>query len=68
MAVLMLFSCDVLFSILRDLYWNNSEPKVSLSAHLSGGVAGLVCGLVIFRRNLNRTVNTNKEDLPRGAN
>ncbi|XP_055301330.1 protein rhomboid-like isoform X2 [Sitodiplosis mosellana] len=52
-AVLMLFFSDVLFLILKHIYWSNVEPKISYIAHISGGIAGLFTGLIVFKKRNN---------------
>lgn len=55
-AVLMLFGSDVLFAYFKYAFWFHPETKVSLSAHLSGGLAGFLTGLLIFKeiKNYNK--------------
>lgn len=49
-AVVTLFGSDIIFVAIYCFYYNNKDPKISISAHLSGGVAGFFCGLSIFRK------------------
>lgn len=47
-TVIMLFGSDVVFVAIYYFYWENTEPKISLAAHMSGGFAGFFCGLSIY--------------------
>lgn len=49
-AVFALFGSDILFSFLKYFHWIQSEPKISFSAHFSGGIAGFIAGLIIFSK------------------
>lgn len=53
-AVLVLFGSDVLVSVLRHTQWIQSTPKVSLAAHFSGAIAGLISGLLVFAKYENQ--------------
>lgn len=52
-AVFALFGSDILFSFLKYFHWTQSEPKISFSAHFSGGIAGFLSGLVIYTKPVN---------------
>lgn len=49
-SISMLLFGDFLFSILKLVFWNNVIPKISIAAHLCGGISGLLAGLVVFKK------------------
>lgn len=51
MSVLMLFTGDFLYSTLRHHYWRGTEPKISFSAHICGGIAGILSSIVVFKKH-----------------
>lgn len=55
-AVVLLIGCDLLFTTLRNIFWLNIKPKVSISAHICGGIGGFLTGFVFFKKNIiNKT-------------
>ncbi|XP_031618904.1 rhomboid-related protein 2-like [Contarinia nasturtii] len=53
-AILLLFFSDLLFSVLKHIYWSSVEPKISFSAHICGSVAGYFTGLLVFKKEKRR--------------
>ncbi|XP_030383928.1 protein rhomboid [Scaptodrosophila lebanonensis] len=49
-AFVLLCLGDVCHTIFHVLVKHNLEPRISLEAHVAGGVAGLVCGFIVYRR------------------
>ncbi|XP_016984610.1 protein rhomboid [Drosophila rhopaloa] len=49
-ALLILFLSDVGFTMYHFHHNHNRNPRISLEAHIGGGVAGILCGLIAYRR------------------
>ncbi|KAI8043451.1 protein rhomboid [Drosophila gunungcola] len=49
-ALLILFLSDVGFTIYHFRHNHNRNPRISLEAHIGGGVAGILCGFIVYRR------------------
>ncbi|KAH8334195.1 hypothetical protein KR059_007416 [Drosophila kikkawai] len=49
-ALLILFLSDVGFTTFHFRHNHNRNPRISLEAHMGGGVAGLLCGFIVYRR------------------
>ncbi|XP_017049050.1 protein rhomboid [Drosophila ficusphila] len=49
-ALLILFLSDVGFTVHHFRHNHNRNPRISLEAHIGGGVAGILCGFLVYRR------------------
>lgn len=49
-SISMLLFGDLLFSVLKQVFWNSVKPKISVAAHLCGGITGFLTGLVVFKK------------------
>lgn len=56
LAVFILCLSDIVFVTIHCINKGNSEPKISLPAHASGALAGLLLGFIVFRSS--KDVNT----------
>lgn len=54
----MLFGCDMLVSLGKHMDWIQATSKVSFAAHISGALAGLISGLLVFAKNKNQLTAT----------
>ncbi|EDW76490.2 uncharacterized protein Dwil_GK14633 [Drosophila willistoni] len=50
LSLMILFSTDMGLTIYHFHYHLNRNPRISLEAHLGGGISGLLGGFVIYRR------------------
>lgn len=49
-ALCILFLSDVGFTMHHFCHNHNRNPRISLEAHIGGGVAGILCGFIAYRR------------------
>ncbi|XP_033160302.1 protein rhomboid isoform X1 [Drosophila mauritiana] len=49
-SLLILFLSDVGFTTYHFCHNHNRNPRTSLEAHIGGGVAGILCGFIVYRR------------------
>ncbi|KAH8412153.1 hypothetical protein KR009_000225 [Drosophila setifemur] len=55
-ALLILFLSDVGFTTFHFRQHQNRNPRISLEAHMGGGVAGLLCGFIVYRRTHRKSI------------
>ncbi|XP_050741260.1 protein rhomboid isoform X1 [Drosophila biarmipes] len=49
-SLCILFLSDVGFTSYHFCHNHNRSPRISLEAHIGGGVAGILCGFVVYKR------------------
>ncbi|KAH8267417.1 hypothetical protein KR018_001037 [Drosophila ironensis] len=55
-TLLFLLLSDVAFTAFHFHKNHNRNPRISLEAHLAGGVAGLLCGFLVYRRTRQKPI------------